>query len=33
MRNHVDGLSIFIVYLVGFIVGLFVIKFFKQKGK
>lgn len=33
MRNHVDGLSIFMVYVVGFIVGLFVIKFFKQKGK
>lgn len=33
MRNHVDALGIFIVYIVGFIVGLFVIKFFKQKGK
>ena len=33
MRKHVDGLSIFMVYVVGFIVGLFVIKFFKQKGK
>lgn len=33
MRNHVDGISIFLVYLVGFVVGLFVIKFFKKKEK
>lgn len=33
MRNHVDAKGIFIVYIVGFIVGLFVIKFFKKKEK
>lgn len=33
MRNHVDGFGIFMVYVIGFIVGLCIIKFFKQKGK
>lgn len=33
MRNHVDGMGIFLVYLIGFIIGLIVIRFFKQKGK
>lgn len=33
MRNHVDGFGIFLVYIIGFIVGLCIIKFFKQKGK
>ncbi len=33
MRNHVDGFGIFMVYVIGFIIGLCIIKFFKQKGK
>lgn len=33
MRNHVDGFGIFLVYVIGFIIGLCIIKFFKQKGK
>jgi preprotein translocase subunit Sss1 len=33
MRNHVDGMGIFLVYVIGFIIGLIVIRFFKQRGK
>ena len=33
MRNHVDGFGIFMVYVIGFVIGLCIIKFFKQKGK
>lgn len=33
MRNNVDGEGIFFVYIIGFVIGLLVIKFFKQKGK
>lgn len=33
MRNSVSTLGIFFVYIIGFVIGLLVIKFFKQKGK
>lgn len=33
MRNSVSTLSVLLVYVIGFIIGLLVIKFFKQKGK
>lgn len=33
MRNHVDGIGIFLVYIIGFVIGLCIIRFFKQKEK
>jgi hypothetical protein len=33
MRNSVSALSVLLVYILGFIIGLCVIRFFKQKGK
>jgi preprotein translocase subunit Sss1 len=33
MRNHVDGFGIFMVYIIGFIIGLIIIRFFKQRRK
>jgi len=33
MRNSVSTLSVLLVYVIGFIIGLLVIRFFKQKGK
>lgn len=33
MRNSVSTLGVLLVYILGFIIGLVVIRFFKQKGK